>query len=218
MIGQAVPVPAARFDDDRNEHVTASGIGGLHGVQGDTLGIASLDRDRGHALCRRTLRLFLSHGHLPPLFLVFGTRDVPADGLRTHIAGCADIVGWGPEISGSQPSPKRRRLDEHFSRCCPLQDFHGVNGDRWREGEKQVNVIRLDFLGNYRRGVFQAHRIKKRSNCQRDITHEHVAPIPRAIAIALSGGIPWTTACNCTKCNLAFLPRLRSRVCSENFL
>jgi hypothetical protein len=210
MIGQAVPVPAARFNDDRNEHVAGSGIGGLHGVQCDTLGLASLDRDRGRALCRRSLRLFLSHGHLPPLFLVFGTRDVPADGRRTHIAGCADRVGWGPEISGPQPSPKRRKLDERLSRCCSLQ--HRVNGDCWRDGE------RLDFLGNYRPGAFQAHRISKRSNCQRDITHEPVAQIPRAIAIALPSGRPWTTACNCTKCNLAVLSRLKSRVCREDFL
>jgi hypothetical protein len=214
MIGHAVPVPAACFDDDRNEHVAGSGIGGLHGVQRDRRGLASLDRDR--VLCRRSLRLFLSHGHLPPLFLVFGTRDVPADGLRTHIAGCADRVGSGPGISG--PQPKRQKLDEQLSRCCSLQDFHRVNGDRWREGEKRVNVIRLDFLGNYRPGAFQAHRISKRSSCQRDITHEPVAQIPRASAIALPSGIPWTTACNCAKCNLAVLPRLKSRVCREDFL
>jgi hypothetical protein len=215
---QVVSVPTARFDDDRNEHVAGSGIGGLQGIERDTLGVASLDRDRGRALCRRSLRLFLSHGHLSPLFLLFGTLDVPADGLRTHIAGCADIVGWGSEIAGSQSSPKRRKRDERFSRRRPLRDCYRVNGDRWREGEKQVNVIRLDFLGDYRPGVFQAQCIKKRSNRQRDTTHEHVAPIPRAIAIALPSGIAWATACHRAKCNLAFLRRLRSPVCSEEFL
>jgi hypothetical protein len=81
--------------------------------------------------------------------LVSGTLVGPAAGLRTHITGRADIGGRA---------------------VVRFRIFTPATATGWRDGEKQVNGIRLAI------------------------------------------------ACNCAKRNLAFLPRLKSRVSGEQFL
>jgi hypothetical protein len=192
-----------------------------------TTAIAGKAMHQGCLLCHR---LWGSPGQLPSFVHMLGTLDVGTNGLRTHTACRVYIVGRRPQVSCSQPAPKRRKLYEQLSRRGPLQDFYRVgDGDRRRDREEQVNVIRLDFLGDHRPGIFLTDRIEHAGNGRRDSTHEHIAPILRTpyhmvgrlvetIAIMDDFQHFHMVASNCAKRNLAFLPRLKSRVSSEDFL
>ena len=192
--------------------------------------IADKTMDRGCSLCRRDLWFLGSPGRLASFFHVLGTLDVVTDGLRTHASRRVDIVGRRPQVSCSQPAPQRRKPDEQLSRCCPLEDFYRVgDGDRRRDREEQVNVIRLDLLGDDRPGIFLTDRVEHAAKGRRDITHEHIAPILRTpyhmvcrlietIAIVDDFHHYHMVASKCVKRNLAFPPRLKSRVSSEDFV
>ena len=222
-----VAVPAARFGDNRHQEIAGTGIGFLKSAERGHGGSIRPDLDRDRAQDRW---LFLLLGHLPPLLHMFGTLDILADRLRAHIARRADIVGRGPKVAAPQPLLQLREPDEQLACRGSLQNLDRIGyRDSRRDGHEQVDVIGLDFFGQHRPFLFLTNRIDHFRQSLRHIAGQHVMPVLRAPHHMVSGLVNaiaivqhfWHNHMvqeNCAARNLAFLPRLKPGVSSEEIL
>lgn len=229
----AVAVPTPILDDHRDEHVAGVGVGvaGPKITEGRQCRGIGLDPDRGCTSGRRGFRLFGSLCHLSPLLHVFRPLNVRANHVRTNVAGGFDEIGRRPQMPGRQPAAQPTESNEQLSRRRSFQDFDRIrNGDSRPDGEKQVNGVRLDFLGDCRPRVFPANRMKRVARGLRNLTPSesrlsfghHTTMAGRwytQLRFVVTSAIPHGQRGACRRArSLAFLPRLKTRVSSEGFL
>ncbi len=142
-----------------------------------------LQRGKRRSLLWRRVQLDRRRAHhgLSPLGDVFGSFDVATDGFRADIAGGADVIGWRPGMSIPQPLLKCwKPLKQQASRNA-LEHLDGVgHGSGGRHAEKQMDVVRLNLLGDHRPISFRANRIQHRSHFLGHRSRQHVDPILRA--------------------------------------
>ena len=72
-------------------------------------------------------------------------------------------------------------LAEQTSRRCTLQNLHSIgNRNRWRDTQKQMDVIRLYLFRDNRPLALGANRVKNVPNDLRNSSDQHVVAILRA--------------------------------------
>ena len=96
---------------------------------------------------------------LPAPFDMFSPFNVMPDGLRTGSACRAYVIGRRPQMPAVKLILQFRESRKQLPGCRTLQNLYGIgNRQRRRDGYEQMDMVRLDFLGQNRPLALNADR------------------------------------------------------------
>ena len=167
---QPNPVPETVLAHDGNKTVARISKGRSQRGKRSSLLRTHLQPDRRRA-----------HHRLSHQSDMLGTLDVAADGFGIDVSRRADVVRRRPQVSAPQPFLQRRELLEQTASRDAHEHLDGIgHGIGRRDADEQVDVIRLNLLGNHRPTPFRTNRIQHHSCFLRHRSSQYVAPILRA--------------------------------------
>lgn len=167
---QRYAIPDTMLSNDRNKPVAGVSVGSTKRSESTCLFHRDIQPDRRCA-----------HHRLSPLGDMFGTLDVAADGFGADVARRADVIRRRPQVFVPQTFLERWKPLEQTTCRDALEHLDGIGyGDGGRDAQKQVDVIRLNLLGDHRPATFCTNHIQHRSRFLRHLAGQHSAPILRA--------------------------------------
>ena len=182
---QCNPVPTSILNYNRNKPVTSVGISTLQFGKSKSLFVSGFQFERN------------GFKHLPSLRYMLGAFNVLLNSVCTHMSRRSDIVRRRPKMPSPQPFLKNREANKQPSTRSTFEDFHSIgNGNRRRNAQKQVDVVRLNFSCQYSPLSFGANLIQKFFKCFSHFTSQNVVPVLRTPHKMVSSLIHTISVCS----------------------